>query len=213
MGCARAPESRDVSGPGRGRQRTLPRRLLGPVSHEDELLEIGETYRLQIVGREAPLGLRTPGDQEHGRVLRPGVVIETLGGFDDRVRPRLCRGVRHVPVGDEVRLRQDLEHVADHGLVGEIRKGVQLLRKGEHRERLKVWLQHDLPDWFGDRLLTVSLAVADRWGALLAEIKRPAPAIDSLLAATALHHNLRVVTRNEDDFTFPELDVVNPWST
>lgn len=41
---------------------------------------------------------------------------------------------------------------------------------------------------------------AHRWGRLLGQIKRPAPSIDSLLAATALHHELRFVTRNTKDF-------------
>jgi len=42
-------------------------------------------------------------------------------------------------------------------------------------------------------------------------LDRAPPAIDSLLAATALHHGLRLVTRNEQDFDFPSLDVINPW--
>ena len=39
----------------------------------------------------------------------------------------------------------------------------------------------------------------------------PLPTIDSLMAATALHHDLRVVTRNARDFAFPGLEVINPW--
>jgi predicted nucleic acid-binding protein len=49
-----------------------------------------------------------------------------------------------------------------------------------------------------------------RW--LVAQIGRPVPCIDSLLAATALHHELRLVTRNQKDFDYPGLEVVNPWS-
>jgi len=45
----------------------------------------------------------------------------------------------------------------------------------------------------------------------LARLKRPVPAIDSLIAATALHHGFALMTRNEADFKFPELDVINPW--
>ena len=52
--------------------------------------------------------------------------------------------------------------------------------------------------------------VADRWGRLIAAMQRPVPAIDSLLAATALAHGLRLVTRNVRDFAFPGLEVVNP---
>jgi hypothetical protein len=49
-------------------------------------------------------------------------------------------------------------------------------------------------------------------GRLVAQVSRPVPAIDSLLAATALHHGLRLVTRNTADFAYPGLVVVDPWS-
>ena len=55
------------------------------------------------------------------------------------------------------------------------------------------------------------IPVADRWGRLLAQMGRPVPTIDSLLAATALHHELRLVTRNQKDFDYPGLEVINPW--
>ncbi|MDX8127843.1 hypothetical protein QLH52_11170 [Methylomonas sp. OY6] len=42
-------------------------------------------------------------------------------------------------------------------------------------------------------------------------MSRPIPAIDSLIAATALTHGLKLVTRNVRDFNYPELDVINPW--
>jgi len=97
--------------------------------------------------------------------------------------------------------------------LGEIRKGVEQLRASRRRERLRVWLEQDLTDWFGTRLLPIDNVVADRWGRLLAQAGRPMPAIDSLLAATALHHELRLVSRNVNDFDFPGLDVVNPWES
>lgn len=95
--------------------------------------------------------------------------------------------------------------------LGEVRRGVERLAAGPRRERLRVWLERDLPARFAERLLPVTAEVADRWGRLLAEAGRPAPAVDSLLAATALYHDLRLVTRNERDFRFPGLVVVNPW--
>jgi toxin FitB len=96
--------------------------------------------------------------------------------------------------------------------LGEIRKGVEHLSAGPRKERLRVWLETELRDWFGDRVLAVDAAVADRWGRLLAETQRPVPAIDSLIAATALQHDLRLVTRNRADFNFPGLEVVDPWA-
>ncbi len=95
--------------------------------------------------------------------------------------------------------------------LGEIRQGVEKLVAGRRRERLRVWLESTLPAWLEDRLLAVDSAVADRWGRLLAEARRPVPAIDGLLAATALHNGLRLVTRNVADFRFPGLEVVDPW--
>jgi predicted nucleic acid-binding protein len=94
--------------------------------------------------------------------------------------------------------------------VGEIRKGVERLDRGPRKEQLRLWLEHDLPAWFGERYLPVCHRVADRWGALIAGMPK-AGAIDSLIAATALHHGTRLVTRNEADFRFPGLEVVNPW--
>jgi toxin FitB len=95
--------------------------------------------------------------------------------------------------------------------LGEIRKGVDRLENSGRKEKLRLWLERDLPAWFGGRVLPVSADVADRWGRLLAKCAKTPPAVDSLIAATALHHGLRIVTRNEADFAFPELEVVNPW--
>jgi toxin FitB len=100
--------------------------------------------------------------------------------------------------------------------LGEIRKGVEKLTSAEdaqRRERLRVWLEHDLREWFGKRILPIGPEVADHWGRLLALAGRPVPAIESLLAATALHHDLRLVTRNTRDFDYSGLELVNPWAT
>ena len=95
--------------------------------------------------------------------------------------------------------------------LGEIRKSIEGLIDREKREKLRLWLEHDLTSWFEGRVLPIGCAVADRWGRLLAGVARPVPAIDSLIAATALHHELRLVTRNAKDFNYPGLEVINPW--
>jgi hypothetical protein len=74
------------------------------------------------------------------------------------------------------------------------------------------WLEADLPNFFMGRVLTVDAHVADRWGRMVAQAGRPLPAIDSLLAATAAHHDLSLVTRNVKDFTNLGVEVINPWS-
>jgi toxin FitB len=96
--------------------------------------------------------------------------------------------------------------------LGEVRKGIESLSEGKRREKLRLWLEHELPAWFESRVLPVDLAVAERWGRLLAEVGRPVPTIDSLLAATALSHELRLVTRNAGDFDYPGLEVINPFN-
>lgn len=95
--------------------------------------------------------------------------------------------------------------------LGEIRKGIEALADKKRRKKLKLWLDHELPRWFEGRVLPVDLAVADRWGRLLAEVGRSVPTIDSLLAATALHHDLALMTRNARDFDYPGLEVINPF--
>jgi predicted nucleic acid-binding protein len=60
--------------------------------------------------------------------------------------------------------------------------------------------------------LNVDAAVADRWGRLAAAAGRPLPAIDSLLAATALAHDLVLVTRNTKDFMGLPVQLFNPWT-
>ena len=45
--------------------------------------------------------------------------------------------------------------------IGEIRKGTEGVRDKRRRERLRVWLEHDLPAWLGERVLPIDLPVAD----------------------------------------------------
>jgi predicted nucleic acid-binding protein len=95
--------------------------------------------------------------------------------------------------------------------LGEIRKGVDSVADVSRRQRLQDWLEAELPAFFTGRILPVDTLVADRWGRLLVSAPRPIPAIDSLLAATALAHDLVLVTRNEKDFAGLAIEVVNPW--
>ena len=95
--------------------------------------------------------------------------------------------------------------------VGELRKGIEALTEGLRKQQLLDWLEVELPAFFANRLLPVDTKVAERWGKLLAKAGRPLPAIDSLLAATALTHGLTLVTRNARDFQFPGLTVIDPW--
>ena len=96
--------------------------------------------------------------------------------------------------------------------LGEIRKGVEKPEGGRRRAQIATWLETELPDWFEDRVLPVDVRVADEWGRLAARLPKPIPAIDSLIAATAIRHRLAIVTRNESDFAKTGVDILNPWN-
>ena len=98
--------------------------------------------------------------------------------------------------------------------LGEIRKGITSLRDGARRVSLEAWLDRDLVLRFSDRILSIDLDVADCWGRIAgtaAERKKPLPVVDGLLAATALHYDLTLVTRNIADIFGFGVAMFNPW--
>ena len=98
--------------------------------------------------------------------------------------------------------------------LGEIRKRLARLGQGARRTRLETWLEIELQARFSGRILAIDGAIADRWGLLEADAKKkgkPLSTVDALLAATALHHNLTMVTRNVTDFTGLSIPLLNPW--
>ena len=98
--------------------------------------------------------------------------------------------------------------------LGEIRKGVAAVPQGRRRTQLESWLELDLQVRFSGRILSIDAPIADRWGLLGAAAKRKGralSAIDGLLAATALHHNLTIVSRNVTDFAGTQVPILNPW--
>lgn len=103
--------------------------------------------------------------------------------------------------------------VVDPVILGEIRFGILLLRRGKRRVALERWFDtgvrrvHCVP-W--------EAATGLRWAALLADLRargRAMPIKDSLIAATALVHGLTVVTRNESDFVQAGVEAINPFSS
>jgi len=98
--------------------------------------------------------------------------------------------------------------------LGEIRKGIDSLPHRSRRIALESWLIHDLAIRFANRILVIDQAVADRWGRIAAKAhaaKQPLPVIDGMLAATALHHNLTLVTRNAKDVAMTGVPLFDPW--
>jgi predicted nucleic acid-binding protein len=99
--------------------------------------------------------------------------------------------------------------------LGEIRKGIMTVSDPARKGRLETWLTRELVARFEGRILGIDQIVADRWGqlsGLLALRGTPLPVIDGLLAATALHHNLTLVTRNTRDVALTGAAVYDPWS-
>ena len=98
--------------------------------------------------------------------------------------------------------------------LGEIRKGAAALHQGKRRTQLETWLEVDLQARFARRIVPIDAAIADRWGLIAAQAKQRGealPVIDGLLAATALHHNLTIVSRDAGGFPKGLVQLVNPW--
>jgi len=98
--------------------------------------------------------------------------------------------------------------------IGEIRKGLIVMPQGRRRTELEAWFHTDLLIWFSNRILPVTHSIADRWGILEGECQlrgTPLNTADGLIAATALEHNLTIVTRNVKDFAGLGVVLLNPW--
>ena len=95
-------------------------------------------------------------------------------------------------------------------VLGEIRQGVERLRRrdADAARALDGWLR-TLHRSFADRVLPVSAEIADRWGRL--NVPDPVPTVDGLLAATALVHDLVLVTRNVADVASIGVAVLDPF--
>jgi predicted nucleic acid-binding protein len=102
--------------------------------------------------------------------------------------------------------------VLDSIALGEISAGVLSLPHGRKREKIERWLgavarSMDCLPW--------NAAVARRWARLVVDLKRTGqtvPILDSMIAATALEHDLTVATRNVRDFAKTRAKIVNPFA-
>lgn len=96
-------------------------------------------------------------------------------------------------------------------VLGEARRGVESIRRRDAvaAQALDQWLLR-MHETFADRVLPVDEAIADRWGAM--NVPDPVPAVDGLLAATAVVHGLTLVTRNVRDVERTGARVFNPFA-
>jgi toxin FitB len=98
--------------------------------------------------------------------------------------------------------------------IGEIQLGISNLPASNRRTELEIWLDGTLPTQFSDRVLPLDADTFVVWGQMTAQQRRqgqPMAVMDSLIAATALHHKMVLVTRNVADFQSTGLSLLNPW--
>ena len=98
--------------------------------------------------------------------------------------------------------------------IGEIHRGIERPPESAKRDRLRAWLTEDLLVRFADRIVPIDVGVMMAWGSMVARLiseGRPLSAMDSLIAAQAIHHGYSLVTRNESDFRDTGVNVMNPW--
>ena len=129
---------------------------------------------------------------------------------DANVLSEPTKPIPHAGVIDWLR-KNERNIVVDPIILGEVRFGILLLPRGKRRSRLERWFDagvqrlHCLP-WDAETGL--------RWAALLAALRasgRAMPIKDSLIAATALTHDLVVVTRNRADFAEAGVQIADPF--
>ena len=104
------------------------------------------------------------------------------------------------------------EIAVDPVILGEVRFGILLLPRGKRRSKLEQWFDGGV-----QRLHCLSWEAETglRWAELVASLRasgRSMPIKDSLIAATALLHNLVVVTRNRNDFEKAGVNLVDPFA-
>jgi predicted nucleic acid-binding protein len=95
--------------------------------------------------------------------------------------------------------------------LGEIRRGVEkLVENPSKKQKITQWLENDLVEGFYGRIIHIDTMISDKWG-YISSLKN-IPAIDGLIAASAIVHNFKLVTRNIKDFEgIAGLELINPW--
>jgi predicted nucleic acid-binding protein len=96
----------------------------------------------------------------------------------------------------------------------EIRFGIERAADAARRAELNDWLAHKVRPMFEQRVLEVSEDVMFKWRLLVADGRKVGHTYsqpDLIIAATALHHGLTVVSRDTSDFKKARVAVLNPW--
>lgn len=98
--------------------------------------------------------------------------------------------------------------------LAEIRFGIELIAEASKRTQLNDWLTHKVRPMFEQRVAPISEDVMLKWRLLVEEGRRTGHTFsqpDLLIAATALHHGLTIVTRDTSEYLKAGAAVLNPW--
>jgi len=98
--------------------------------------------------------------------------------------------------------------------LAEIRFGIELVDEPSRRAELNDWLTHKVRPMFDHRVLQVTEDIMLKWRLLVEEGRKTGHTFsqpDLIIAATAIHHGLTVVTRDRSDYDKAHVPVVNPW--
>lgn len=137
-------------------------------------------------------------------------LLDTNVISEARKGARADRGVRRF-FQDVIRRRVDV--FLSVVTIGELRRGIDLIRhRGDEDQarQLERWF-FSIMDHYSDYLLDFDTEIAQVWGRL--RVPHPQNALDKQIAATALIHDLTVVTRNWKDFSSTGVTVINPFQS
>jgi len=122
------------------------------------------------------------------------------------------------PDGNQ-RVKDAISNMASENLfmsvitIGEITKGISLLKESKRKRNLNLWLEN-LENDYKDNIVFINTETARIWGELTAKAQRSGkvlPNSDGLIAASALQHGLHLITRNIKDFESTGAMLINPW--
>jgi len=97
----------------------------------------------------------------------------------------------------------------------EIRFGIELVKDVSRRMELNEWLTHSLRPMFENRVLEITEEIVLKWRLLVEDGRKAGHTFaqpDLLIAATALHHGLTIVTRDTSEYEQANVPVINPWT-
>lgn len=97
----------------------------------------------------------------------------------------------------------------------EIRFGIELVKDVSRRMELNEWLEHKLRPMFDDRVLDITEDIMLKWRLLVEEGRKSGHTFsqpDLIIAATALHYGLTIVSRDTSEYEKASVSVLNPWA-